>query len=384
MTAPTPVDIFTPSVARARVEDLDAQISDLGNSLSELKTERQSFHAQFDAFVYPVLTLPNEITPEIFFRRGDTFVTWISAPTFPLFLGHICRKWREIALTTSSLWTEVALSVGAVAAQEHQLRLLETWLNCSRDCLLDPLAAGVENSIHEVIDSILSHRRRCRILSLVIPLCDIPLIDDEFPLLRIASIGSSDLPENTQQADHAWPMKLFHQAPQLRVIITSSWFSPNILLLPWAQIRTLLSTSDWGPFPHIISQILPSAANLQCLRLKIDAASDDEIMANVPVLPPLMQLFTLDFTRSSDPKGCMQLLEKLMLPALRNFCLPEPCLTPIPVVVIQNLLARSGCYLSSLHILIVDVELSWVHYTRALLSVGSIVVQGSQSDDNTS
>ncbi|KAJ6532842.1 hypothetical protein DFH09DRAFT_932870, partial [Mycena vulgaris] len=134
MTAPTPADISTPSVARARIEDLDAQISDLENSLRKLKTERQSFQTQLGAFVYPVLTLPNEITSEIFFQRGEAFGTQISAPTSPLFLGYICRKWREIALTTPSLWTEVALSVGAVAAQEHQLRLLETWLNGSRDC----------------------------------------------------------------------------------------------------------------------------------------------------------------------------------------------------------------------------------------------------------
>ncbi|KAJ6532839.1 hypothetical protein DFH09DRAFT_1043868 [Mycena vulgaris] len=201
MTTPTPADIFTPSVARARIEDLDAQISDLENSLRKLKSERQSFQTQLDAFVYLVLTLPNEITSEIFFQRGDTFGIQISAPTSPLFLGHICRKWRDIALTTPSLWTEVALTVGAVAAQEHQLRLPETWLNRSRDCPIsivlhhNPPAVGVENSIHEFIDSILSHRRRCRILSLVIPLCDIPLIDDEFPLLRVASIGISDLPE---------------------------------------------------------------------------------------------------------------------------------------------------------------------------------------------
>ncbi|KAJ7703692.1 hypothetical protein B0H17DRAFT_901456, partial [Mycena rosella] len=55
--------------------------------------------------IYPVLTLPNEITSRIFIDylashgRIRPFMR-----TAPLLLAQICRPWREIALSTCKLW----------------------------------------------------------------------------------------------------------------------------------------------------------------------------------------------------------------------------------------------------------------------------------------
>ena len=59
-------EILSPAVARARLSDLDAQISALEISLRDLRRERLTVQAQLKAYRYPVLTLPYEITSEIF------------------------------------------------------------------------------------------------------------------------------------------------------------------------------------------------------------------------------------------------------------------------------------------------------------------------------
>ncbi|KAJ7115595.1 hypothetical protein C8R43DRAFT_853681, partial [Mycena crocata] len=83
-----------------RLEALDSQIAALENSIGALKLERMTLQIQLDAIVYPVLTLPNEVISEIFQNRVDSNDALFSSPTSPLFLGHICREWRAIAIST--------------------------------------------------------------------------------------------------------------------------------------------------------------------------------------------------------------------------------------------------------------------------------------------
>ncbi|KAJ7641164.1 hypothetical protein FB45DRAFT_712335, partial [Roridomyces roridus] len=57
----------------------------------------------------PVLTLPNEITSEIFVHFLPPYpvcppMTGLDSPTS---LTHICRQWREIALATPKLWRAI-------------------------------------------------------------------------------------------------------------------------------------------------------------------------------------------------------------------------------------------------------------------------------------
>ncbi|KAJ6601608.1 hypothetical protein B0H10DRAFT_1762067, partial [Mycena sp. CBHHK59/15] len=54
---------------------------------------------------YPILTLPNEITSQIFVHCLPTHGrVRPSRQAVPLLLVHICRQWRDIALSTWELW----------------------------------------------------------------------------------------------------------------------------------------------------------------------------------------------------------------------------------------------------------------------------------------
>ncbi|KAJ6532846.1 hypothetical protein DFH09DRAFT_1181741 [Mycena vulgaris] len=371
---PTPAflspDVLTPSATRARIEDLDAQIMTLKTSLRDLKSERQSLKTHLDAFIYPVLTLPNEIVSEVFLYSSGAVTSPVD-PASPLFLGHICQRWRDIALNTPSLWTRITLNLEAVTSRESQLRLLETWLLRSRDCMLC-IGLHQQPSVSTILLGRDSLHERCLTLSLVLPHADIFRIDGEFPSLLCLLINFSDLSPNSPP-DPSWPVKVFHQAPKLRALVMGGRFHLN---LPWAQITMLANVSV--PFVHDLTEVLVCMVNLETLDVAIISASDDEIMANIAAIPPLVQLRRLDLGDGSDPKACMQLLEKLTLPALSEFRLSGFCFTPSAI---QNLLARSRCHLPSLCITIADAELSAGYYRLSLPSVGSVVVKRAQSDD---
>ncbi|KAF8134203.1 hypothetical protein K438DRAFT_1883436, partial [Mycena galopus ATCC 62051] len=97
---------------RARVADLDADILRLERSLSALRSQRHLVLERLDSYKYPVLTLPNEITAEIF---THSLLLYPDCPPFagrdsPTLFTQICRQWREIALETPILWRAILLS----------------------------------------------------------------------------------------------------------------------------------------------------------------------------------------------------------------------------------------------------------------------------------
>ncbi|KAJ7769251.1 hypothetical protein B0H14DRAFT_3509476 [Mycena olivaceomarginata] len=77
---------------RARLADLDAQILDLERSLSALRSQRQPVFERLSACTYPVLTLPNEITTEIFIHFLPNYP---SCPPLTALVSHRSR-WEHL------------------------------------------------------------------------------------------------------------------------------------------------------------------------------------------------------------------------------------------------------------------------------------------------
>ncbi|KAK6977953.1 F-box domain-containing protein, partial [Favolaschia claudopus] len=92
----------------AHIRDIQSLPPDLqrSQSLSELHEAKAVIQNRLDAFIYPVLTLPNEVVSEIFIQFLPAYpkpppLVGTSSPTL---LTHICQKWRAIALATPKLW----------------------------------------------------------------------------------------------------------------------------------------------------------------------------------------------------------------------------------------------------------------------------------------
>ncbi|KAJ7461922.1 hypothetical protein FB451DRAFT_996705, partial [Mycena latifolia] len=86
--------------------------------------------------VYPVLTLPHEITSEVFiqclppspvFRMEHTETPHPS--TVPLLLLQICREWRSIAIAIPQLWVHLHLDLGALCRPRGLEEFIKAWFN---------------------------------------------------------------------------------------------------------------------------------------------------------------------------------------------------------------------------------------------------------------
>ncbi|KAK6977969.1 hypothetical protein R3P38DRAFT_3120300 [Favolaschia claudopus] len=88
---------------RAFLAEKDAEIQEaLERSLSLLRAARKIRQLHLSSYIYPVLTLPNEIIAEIFLHFVPPYpeVPPLLDDFSPMRLTHICRKWRDIACTT--------------------------------------------------------------------------------------------------------------------------------------------------------------------------------------------------------------------------------------------------------------------------------------------
>ncbi|KAJ7060100.1 hypothetical protein C8F01DRAFT_989049 [Mycena amicta] len=105
---------------RARLARIDAELyyleSDSTKYIAALEAAEAIFVERFSHLVYPILTLPHDITSRIFIACLPAHGrVRMSSEAVPLKLSWVCRHWREIALATPELW----------ASQDVELRLLD-------------------------------------------------------------------------------------------------------------------------------------------------------------------------------------------------------------------------------------------------------------------
>ncbi|KAJ7130734.1 hypothetical protein C8R43DRAFT_1024765 [Mycena crocata] len=117
---------------RTRLVDLQKQIQDTQRLLNALQKEAKGIQDDLSSIVYPILSIPNEITAEIF--RHCMPVDGRVVPSVsdaPLVLARICRHWRQIALSMSHLWSGIRIDFGQTAVSEHML-IMGQWFQLAK------------------------------------------------------------------------------------------------------------------------------------------------------------------------------------------------------------------------------------------------------------
>ncbi|KAJ7628281.1 hypothetical protein DFH06DRAFT_1102817 [Mycena polygramma] len=118
-----PSDVELPLIRRflangpARMDGLNAQIDRLSTTLARLISERDGLAEdlqKYPTLLAPVRRVPYELVCEIFSwtlpytRKPEAERnTVIHRP--PLYLGHICGTWRDIAINFPPLWTTITV-----------------------------------------------------------------------------------------------------------------------------------------------------------------------------------------------------------------------------------------------------------------------------------
>ncbi|KAJ6478076.1 hypothetical protein C8R47DRAFT_640893 [Mycena vitilis] len=331
---------------RARVAELAAEITLLELDPSESRDEKIRMQAGLDAVKYPVLTLPTEIVSEIFLHFLPVYplcppLVGIFSPTI---LTYICRHWRDIALSTPTLWRAIAFS-GDTKSRDRsdfdknlarELQISDIWLRRSRHHPLSISLTSYRWPRSEIYAAIVPHRARWEHIKFRTAPSNLPPIVGPIPLLRHLdlSVNPSILHRPVEIAD----------APELRTVVLSDFASWNIAL-PWAQLTGL--TLNWV-HPGIYLPILCQTSNLRQCKLSVFYWGPDD------ALPPKLALQFLESLAITLATPAAMLGIRcphiFVVPALHHLQLPEYVLGQDPADYLRSFIGTASCTLKSLHI----------------------------------
>ncbi|KAJ7717706.1 hypothetical protein B0H16DRAFT_1897838 [Mycena metata] len=352
---------------RARIAVVEARILELKRSLFCLEEERSLLQDRLDAYTYPVLTLPNEIVSEIFLHFLPVYPETppIIGSSSPNVLGHICRKWREISLSTPALWRGITLSLSNGKRFDQKFRLLEIWLQRSGSCLLsihinlrvddmDPDDDGADlgdDGATNLVDTfdlfthaIAAHSARWEYLRLYSRSHPFPSITGPLPFLRALTMGSvKPIVNGTPNTDSL--TQALHTAPLLQNLAVAFWREHCISLYPWSQLTSFTGHSI---LPHLCADILARALNLTYCNMFIYAESEDEVIQTVQNVThqTLSSLILRGYIPGNMP---WKFLDNLTLPALRNLEIRQGLLHGDPIDLLKSLISRSRCSIQELY-----------------------------------
>ncbi|KAJ6603719.1 hypothetical protein B0H10DRAFT_1957778 [Mycena sp. CBHHK59/15] len=111
VTSESPLLVATCREAqRARLGQLEAEICHLQTRLDILTLEKLDIQSELEKIVYPILSIPNDITTLIFRHFVPTFdCVETRVGEGVLLLTGICRQWRELPLGMYELWSAADL-----------------------------------------------------------------------------------------------------------------------------------------------------------------------------------------------------------------------------------------------------------------------------------
>ncbi|KAJ7139129.1 hypothetical protein C8R44DRAFT_727238 [Mycena epipterygia] len=319
---------------RARIADVNAEIRDLKRSLVSLRKERRQIQDRLNSYKYPVLTLPNEITSEIFihFLPGYPICPLDSGIFSPSLLTLICRKWREIALATPALWRAIGWTVGMTP------HILESWLARSG---ISPLSIRYKMDGRftrfkigpsEFFQTILAYHTRWQNLELLLSKRTQPpttFFQGTMPSLRHLKLK---LDTNIDT-----PLKFpAFRVPLLRSVVLDD-LALSTVDLPWAQL-TSLTLHAVDPADYTLA--LQKAVNLvHCELLCSDGFTVPQHTGEIHLM--YLESLVLERWYNAESRRCH--LKSFVLPALRKLQVAEGFLGRHPIDALASFISRSGC-----------------------------------------
>ncbi|KAJ7036041.1 hypothetical protein C8F04DRAFT_1096727 [Mycena alexandri] len=291
-------------------------------------------------FVYPILTLPPEVTSEIFLHCLATNTTHAPTPTLaPLLLLQICTAWRRLALSIPALWThlDVVVRYSRLRRAESRARYISEW---TRRAAAVPLSLGfyetgrMSMSVAAMQTGALieKYAPRCTSVSILASLYTLSALPDleSLPLLQTLSIAYFPLPQG------ASTVRAFSDSPALRELSLGRYTSPTVFVLPWHQLTAF--TGDTLSIEECLFILRSCPGLTACILLDVIPGKNT---ARDRLKHSAMQDFSL-------LNGSASILAYLDLPVLHNLTLTRTTNLADPHVV-RDFLARCAPSLVQLH-----------------------------------
>ncbi|KAJ7167571.1 hypothetical protein C8R46DRAFT_1218508 [Mycena filopes] len=207
---------------RDEIQALTAYISRQKLLLDEMQTRLQNLQLRLDSFTYPISTLPPEITCAIFLlclpeeRRTDV----VNPKEAPLLLTHICRGWRQIAISLPPLWTRFEV-VHPIELPDLS-NILKTWFKRSQNSRISvkvhgPFAEDEHGGAPGGLGTLAQTERA------------------SFPSFRSSRSFCVRLFENEAALDSE-AIQMFSCNVPLLTEVSLGRASPSLVTLPWQQL----------------------------------------------------------------------------------------------------------------------------------------------------
>ncbi|KAJ7368812.1 hypothetical protein DFH08DRAFT_832327 [Mycena albidolilacea] len=259
---------------RKRFAERDTEIVEQERVLDQLRQTRSDVERELHATAtYPILTLPTEITAEIFGHCLLVFGVCSIPRTYkrsaPIILSAVCRAWRDITLATPILWSELhvrfdELATGVVTTAGLIEDSLDLWLARagSRSLSLDFISReGHPFALSRLRDIINRWSHQVEDLCVDIAWRNIQTLGLEsaaFPLLQGATL----------ECDYIPALTFFDNSPRfcdLRLRSSSAGFIPSTFTQQLTKFEGLMWTL----------QLLTLAPNLTEIRCSFEPHPED-------------------------------------------------------------------------------------------------------------
>ncbi|KAJ7641172.1 hypothetical protein FB45DRAFT_738787 [Roridomyces roridus] len=351
--------------------------------------ERNALHQVLIDYKYPVLSLPSEITSQIFVQFLPSYPerTSFIGLSSPALLLQVCRQWRDVALATPELWSTFEVKMryrDTPAVHARNQRLLVEWLERSKDCPLSvELFCWSGSSVALVeaalIDALVRHSKRWQDMRLSLPYKHLHRMAGSFPILRDLHLGAQGA-WSSDGTKLSPPPNFTLQTPNLRKLHLDhpgDDFDTFKNAFSWSQITVFIGYL----YERDAAQVLLSAPALEECSMIVDLAKDSEggrrISKKVspPIIPPLHHLKSLALTPSGSPGRNGAVLLKALataLPVLAIFDVDESLLGSEDPVATLSLLCPP-CYTGRVKVR--DARTTAVVYELALPNVEELVVE---------
>ncbi|KAJ6471905.1 hypothetical protein C8R45DRAFT_1217876 [Mycena sanguinolenta] len=355
-----PLESELPTV-ESTFSTIDASLAIIGNEIlaldcriKELNAERDrlySYRMKNSAILSPIRRLPPEILVEIFSwttpksvkRRWSSARSGLRSLPWPWVLTHINRRWREIIVSTPSLWSHVVVDFRVYPS--YPLPMLEAQITRAQKLKLKIHFCGrgfpcASEPQVQIFHYLAQHSSRWEEFYFHPTGALAPLLADlrgQIPLLRALRIHwNYDAIFDDEEPPE--PVDFADSVPSLVDVSIFNKFSPMPISLPAHQLTRYDLRAPWDMHKTILTR----APNLVEAHVDVHVRFGNESWLDTDEIIDLPELDRLYISK-------LEVLRYIRTPVLQGLALSLTSRDPTPVVSeLMSFLSRSSCTLRRL------------------------------------